>query len=65
MPDRRGSLPLPFIARGELPTVLADHGADDDPIRAVYPQRRHLLPKISGFVALLRHDLPGVMLGAG
>lgn len=62
MAARRRSLTLPHIARGELPIVLADHGADDQPIRAVYPQRRHLLPKISGFVALLRRNLHGAML---
>lgn len=56
---------LPHIARGELEIVLADHVVDDEPIWAVYPQRRHLLPKISGFVTLMRRDLPGAMLGAG
>ena len=32
---------------------------EDEPIWAVYPTRRHLSPKVSGLVALLRARLQG------
>lgn len=52
---------LPRIRSGELRPVLDGFRADDEPIWAVYPQRRHLLPKISRLVAALRTELPIAM----
>lgn len=45
------------LAAGRLQEVLADERPDDQPIWAVYPTRRHLSPKVSGLVALLRARL--------
>ncbi|WP_336961674.1 LysR substrate-binding domain-containing protein [Sphingobium aquiterrae] len=49
---------LPLIAQGRLEQLLPDCSSDDEPIWAVYPQRRHLLPKITELVELLRCELP-------
>ena len=49
---------LPHIASGALVPLLADFAMEDEPIWAVYPQRRHLLPKITGLLDLLRSELP-------
>jgi len=48
---------LPHIAKGELETVLDDVRANDEPIWAVYPQRRHLLPKVRKLVERMRAEL--------
>lgn len=48
---------LPYIMDGRLETVLDDVRADDEPIWAVYPQRRHLLPKVRKLVDRLRAEL--------
>lgn len=47
------------LAAGRLQEVLADERPEDEPIWAVYPTRRHLSPKVSGFVAILRARLQG------
>lgn len=52
---------LPHIASGALEEVLVDFRPDDEPIWAVYPQHRHLLPKISGLLDLLRQALPAAL----
>ncbi|MFC3444129.1 LysR family transcriptional regulator [Sphingobium rhizovicinum] len=52
---------LPHLASGALQEVLADFRPDEEPIWAVYPQRRHLLPKISGLLDLLRQQLPAAL----
>lgn len=52
---------LPHIASGALQEVLAEYRPDEEPIWAVYPQRRHLLPKISGLLDLLRQHLPAAL----
>jgi len=49
---------LPHIASGTLVPLLANFAMEDEPIWAVYPQRRHLLPKITGLLDLLRSELP-------
>lgn len=49
---------LPHIADGRLVPVLEHCRPLDEPIWAVYPERRHLLPKISGLVQRLRAELP-------
>ena len=46
------------IEEGKLTEVLQAHRPDDDPIWVVYPQRRHLLPKVQRLIDLLRRDLP-------
>ncbi|WP_051956060.1 LysR family transcriptional regulator [Beijerinckia mobilis] len=48
---------LPHIASGALEVVLDDMRASDEPIWAVYPQRRFLLPKVRCLVARLRAEL--------
>jgi len=48
---------LPLLQSGKVELVLDDFRADDEPIWAVYPQRRHLLPKIKNVVAFLRQEL--------
>ncbi|RVQ69789.1 LysR family transcriptional regulator [Croceicoccus ponticola] len=45
------------IAAGRLQQVLEHVRPEDEPIWAVYPTRRHLSPKVSGLVALLRAKL--------
>ncbi|KPF93407.1 LysR family transcriptional regulator [Novosphingobium sp. AAP83] len=50
------------IAEGQLVEVLQAHRPDDDPIWAVYPQRRHLLPKVQRLIDVLRRDLPSALL---
>jgi len=41
------------IASGELVTVLKEHPSVSRPILALYPQNRHLLPKVRVFIAFL------------
>jgi len=55
---------LPYIANGSLNTLLDDVRADDEPIWAVYPQRRHLLPKVRNIVDRLRAELGPALSGA-
>jgi DNA-binding transcriptional LysR family regulator len=52
---------LPYFHSGELVPVLAEFQPDEEPIWAVYPQRRHLLPKISRLVEALRDELPAAL----
>ena len=52
---------LPHIRSGTLRPILADYQPLAEPIWAVYPQQRHLLPKISRLVDALRHELPLAM----
>jgi DNA-binding transcriptional LysR family regulator len=52
---------LPFISVGTLRPILREFEPDEEPIWAVYPQRRHLLPKISSLVEALRNELPAAM----
>ncbi len=54
---------LPFLATGELEIVLEGIRPIEEPIWAVYPQRRHLSPKISRFVEMLRQELPAALAG--
>ncbi|MFN9701783.1 MAG: LysR substrate-binding domain-containing protein [Hyphomonadaceae bacterium] len=48
---------LPALRSGELVEVLEAFRPAEEPIWAVYPQRRHLLPKVRGAVSLLKRDL--------
>ncbi|MFZ2994765.1 LysR family transcriptional regulator [Sphingobium sp.] len=52
---------LPYLKHGMLVRILTDVQPDDEPIWAVYPQRRHLLPKIQGVVDSLQHELAAAM----
>jgi DNA-binding transcriptional LysR family regulator len=48
---------LPFLADGSLQPLLESYRPKEEPIWAVYPQRRHLLPKVRVLVERLQHDL--------
>lgn len=50
------------VADGQLVEVLQQHRPDDDPIWAVYPQRRHLLPKVQRLIDTLRRELPAALV---
>lgn len=52
---------LPLLESSALSPVLDPYRPDDEPIWAVYPQRRHLLPKIRNVVELLRQELGRAM----
>ena len=56
---------LPHLATGALELVLDQFRADDEPIWAVYPQRRHMLPKIRRLVTRLAEELPLALRPAG
>ncbi|MBB3859231.1 DNA-binding transcriptional LysR family regulator [Novosphingobium hassiacum] len=49
------------LAEGRLVEVLTEFRPADDPIWAVYPQRRHLLPKVQRLIDKLRRELPAAM----
>jgi len=49
------------IAEGQLIEVLQSSRPQDDPIWAVYPQRRHLLPKVQRLIEKLRREMPGAL----
>lgn len=51
-----------FLADGSLKVLLEDCRPKDEPIWAVYPQRRHLLPKVRVLVERLQQSL-GPALG--
>jgi len=48
---------LPHIKAGRLEALLPEIQVTDEPIWAVYPQRRHLLPKVRNLVDRLRAEL--------
>lgn len=54
---------LPHVERGAVVPVLEAFVAADEPIFAVYPQRRHLLPKVQAAVERLRRELAAEMGG--
>lgn len=45
------------LASGALTEVLADHARAEEPIWAVYPERRHLMSKVRRLVDRLREEL--------
>lgn len=51
----------PYLDNGQLATVLENFRPADEPIWALYPQRRHLLPKIRNAVERLSHELKSAM----
>lgn len=54
---------LRSIAEGRLVTILDEVRPPSEPIWVVYPERRHLSPKIREFVAILRERLPDMLAG--
>lgn len=52
---------LPYLKHGMVKLILEDYRAEDEPIWAVYPQRRHLLPKVQGVLECLQHELGAAM----
>lgn len=48
---------LPLIASGTLEPLLEEYRPRDEAIWAVYPQRRHLLPKVQHLINRLRVEL--------
>ncbi|KEQ52710.1 LysR substrate-binding domain-containing protein [Sphingobium chlorophenolicum] len=52
---------LPHLQHGMVELILEDCRPDDEPIWAVYPQRRHLVPKIHFVVEHLRRELEAAM----
>jgi DNA-binding transcriptional LysR family regulator len=51
------------LRSGTLVPLLDTYRAQDEPIWAVYPERRHLLPKVRRLVETLRRDLPRALSG--
>lgn len=60
-------LPEFYVARlleeGSLVPLLEPFRPEDEPVWAVYPQRRHLTPKVRLLVEILRRDLGDAMSG--
>lgn len=52
---------LPHLKHGMVDLLLEDLQPEDEPIWAVYPQRRHLLPKVRQVVECLQHELGPAM----
>lgn len=48
---------LPHLNHGTLSLVLEQYQPEDEPIWAVYPQRRHLHPKVKKLVDCIAHEL--------
>lgn len=51
------------VAEGRLEEVLSAECPEDEPIWAVYPRLKHLSPKVSLLVGLLRRRLPVLLSG--
>ena len=52
---------LPHLKHRTVELILEEFQPDDEPIWAVYPRRRHLLPKIQKAVRSLEHELATAM----
>ncbi|WDA39574.1 MULTISPECIES: LysR substrate-binding domain-containing protein [Sphingomonadaceae] len=52
---------MPFLQHGMVELLLEYAQPDDEPIWAVYPQRRHLLPKVQQVVDCLVQELGPAM----
>lgn len=44
------------LERGELIAILTEYKVDPEPVRIIYPSKRHLSPRIRGFVDMLAED---------
>jgi DNA-binding transcriptional LysR family regulator len=49
------------VSTGRLVTILDGIRPLDEPIWALYPQRRHLSPKINRFLEMMRDQLPAAL----
>jgi DNA-binding transcriptional LysR family regulator len=56
---------IPYLQHGMVQLILEDFRPPDEPIWAVYPQRRHLLPKVRAAVECLEHELSAAMNSRG
>lgn len=52
---------LPYLQHGMVDLILEDYRPADEPIWAVYPLRRHLLPKVRAAVDAMQHELAAAM----
>lgn len=52
---------MPHLQSGALVSLLDPLCPQEEPIWAVYPQRRHLLPKVRLLIDKLREELPGAL----
>jgi DNA-binding transcriptional LysR family regulator len=52
---------LPYLRHGMVELLLEDFQPKDEPVWAVYPQRRHLLPKVQRVIDCLAHELGPAM----
>lgn len=52
---------LPYLKHGMVELLLEEAQPEDEPIWAVYPQRRHLLPKVQQAVEWLKRELGRAM----
>jgi DNA-binding transcriptional LysR family regulator len=52
---------LPYLKHGMVELLLEDAQPDNDPVWAVYPQRRHLMPKVQQAVEWLDRELGPAM----
>lgn len=55
---------LPHVTKGDLVLILEDFRGAEEPIWAVYPERRHLTPKVRGLVDRMRTELSLARCGA-
>src|SRR6266851_10331864 len=53
------------LLRGRLKRVLTDWSSPETPVHAVYPSARHLSPKVSAFVDVLRKEFSATAVAAG
>lgn len=52
---------LPHLRHGMVEILLDEFRPTDEPIWAVYPRSRHLIPKVQSVVECLRHELGAAM----
>ena len=52
---------MPHLQSGAIVALLNPLRPQEEPIWAVYPQCRHLLPKVRLLIDKLREELPGVL----
>ena len=52
------------LRSGQLVPILEEFEPPEEPIWAVYPDKRHLPPKVQRFVSLLKDQLPKAMAGS-
>ncbi|HEV2598966.1 hypothetical protein [Sphingopyxis sp.] len=64
-PQRQPISRFPCDAVGALVSLLDPLRPQEEPIWAVYPQRRHLLPKVRLLIDKLREELPGALQREG